>query len=168
MMKMKNVNEPGFKITHYCRSFKLNQIQDYMKTKNLITTILTAVMFAAQIQFSIAQKADKSLDGWTLLGTRTVDYTLDRDVVSVKESSQKFTSLKFVVNNGTLNMHKCTVHFKNGDTQDINFADEVNKSNDGRMMDLKGNSRAIEKITFWYDTKNSSNNQSIVEVWGKG
>ena len=72
-----------------------------------------------------------------------------------------------MVKNGTLNMHKCTVHFKNGDTQDIEFSEEVNKKNDCRIMALKGNSRAIEKVTFWYDTKGSADKKSIVEVWGK-
>ena len=137
-----------------------------MKTKMLVALMMGFIMFA-QIHVSIAQTANKSLDGWTLLGTRTVDYTLDRDVVSLKESTQYFTALKFIVKNGTLNMHKSTVHFANGDHQDIEFAEEVNKSNDGRIMELKGNSRPIEKVTFWYDSKNESNNKSIVELWGK-
>lgn len=136
-----------------------------MKTKNLIAFVV-ALIVIAQAQISLAQ-ANKTLDGWLLLGARKVDYTLDRDVVSVEESSTAFTGIKFVVKNGTLNMHKCTVHFKNGDTQDIAFSEEVNKANDGRFMDLKGNSRAIEKVTFWYDTKNSSDKKSIVEVWGR-
>lgn len=126
---------------------------------------MAIVMMQAQLSF--AQLADKSLDGWTLLGTRTVDYTIDRDVVEMKDSKEYFTALKFVVKNGTLNMHKCTVHFTDGDTRDISFADEVNKRNDGLMMDLKGSNRTIEKVTFWYDTKNSSDNKSIVELWGK-
>mgnify|MGYP003413961822 FL=1 len=65
-------------------------------------------------------------------------------------------------------MHKCTVHFADGETKDIEFSEEVNKANDGRMMDLKGSNRKIEKVTFWYDSKNSSDSKSIVEVWGKG
>ncbi len=136
-----------------------------MKIKNLIAFMIAFVLIA-QAHGLLAQK-NKSLDGWWLLGARTVDYTLDRDVVSVEDSKTTFTGLKFVVKNGTLNMHKCTVHFKNGDTQDIEFSEEVNKANDGRMMDLKGNSRAIEKVTFWYDTKNSGDHKSIVEVWGR-
>ena len=136
-----------------------------MKIKNLFAFVVAFIVFA-QVQVSLAQN-NKTLDGWLLLGARTVDYTLDRDVVSVEDSKTTFTSLKFIVKNGTLNMHKCTVHFKNGDTQDIEFSDEVNKNNDGRMMDLKGNSRAIEKVTFWYDTKKSADKKSIVEVWGK-
>ena len=136
-----------------------------MKIKNLFAFVIAIIVFA-HAHVSLAQ-ANKTLDGWLLLGARTVDYTLDRDVVSVEDSKTTFTSLKFVVKNGTLNMHKCTVHFKNGDTQDITFSDEVNKTNDGKLMDLKGNSRAIEKVTFWYDSKNDSDKKSIVEVWGK-
>ncbi len=136
-----------------------------MKIKNLFAFAIALIVFAhAHVSFA---QDNKTWDGWMLLGARTVDYTLDRDVVSVKESKTKFTSLKFFVKNGTLNMYKCTVHFKNGDTQDIEFSEDVNETNDGRLMALKGNSRAIEKVTFWYDTKNSSDKKSIVEIWGK-
>lgn len=137
-----------------------------MKIRNL-TVFIGALMLIAQAQMVFAQHADKSLDGWTLLGTRTVDYTLDRDVVAVKDTRDILTALKFKVKNGTLNMHKCTVHFADGETKDIEFSEEVNKANDGLIMDLKGSNRKIEKVTFWYDTKNTSDNKSIVELWGK-
>jgi hypothetical protein len=135
-----------------------------MKTRNVVAFMIAFLLIA---QFSFAQTADKMLDSWKLLGTRVVDYTLDRDVVTLNPSKTSVTGLKFLVKNGTINMHKATVHFANGDTQDIDFADQVNAANDGRIVELKGNSRAIEKVTFWYDTKNSSKDKSTVEVWGK-
>jgi len=139
-----------------------------MKIKNHIALIAALFIMLAQVQITFAQTAAKALDDWELLGTRVVDYTLDRDVVALKApSNQSVTGLKFVVKNGTLNMHKATVHFTNGDTQVIDFPPEVNKTNDGRVMDLKGNTRKIEKVTFWYDTVNKSNDKSVVEVWGK-
>ena len=138
-----------------------------MKRISLVA-ILATFMVLVQVQSSFAQlAADKSLDTWTLLGTRTVDYTLDRDVVDLKESGEYFQTLKFIVKNGTLNMHKCTVHFADGDTKVIELSDEMNKSNDGRILDLRGSNRKIEKVTFWYDSKNDSKNKSIVELWGK-
>jgi len=137
-----------------------------MKMKNVIA-FMTAVLVVAQVQISFGQKADKTMDGWTLLGTRVVDYTLDRDVISLKENDKLYTALKFKVKNGTLNMHKATVHFANGDVQDIEFPAEIDRTNDGRKIDLAGNMRNIDKVTFWYDTKNSSNDKSIVEVWAK-
>jgi hypothetical protein len=138
-----------------------------MKTKNIIALFITVIVFV-QAQLTSAQTAEKLLVGWELLGTREVDYTLDHDAISLKEGSHSITGLKFIVKNGsTLNMHKATVHFANGDVQDIEFPAEVNKSNDGRIVELKGNSRKIEKITFWYDTVNKAKEKSVVEVWGK-
>lgn len=138
-----------------------------MKTKNLVSFIAVIAILLTQVSMTKAQTADKSLDGWTLLGTCTVDYTLDRDVVSLNDTKGHFTALKFVVKNGTVNMHKCTVHFTDKESKDIQFSDEVNKANDGLILDMKGSNRGIEKVTFWYDTKNTSDNKSIVQLWGK-
>jgi predicted Zn-dependent protease len=141
-----------------------------MIKKTCVAFLVTAMVLALSHQ-TIAQgvlastKTDEA--AWTLLGTRTVDYTVDRDVVVVADSGTYFKSLKFIVKNGTLNMHKCTVHFTNGDTKVIDFPSEVNNTNDGRVLELMDNDKAIEKVTFWYDSKNSSNNKSVVELWGK-
>jgi len=135
--------------------------------KKTLVTLLVTIFVLAQAHVSSAQTADKSLDTWTLLGTKTVDYTIDRDVVLLEKSGSYFKSLKFIVKNGTLNMHKCTVHFVNGESKVVDFPEEVNYANDGRVLDLLGNTKSIEKVTFWYDTKNTSNNKSIVELWGK-
>src|SRR5688572_27749918 len=104
---------------------------------------------------------------WDKLGTEAVDFAIDHDVVSLKNSSKPYSALKIKVLNGTVNIHKATVHFANGDTQDIDLPDPVTPNNDGQLIDLVGNKRLIEKVTFWYDTKNSNNNKAVVEVWGK-
>jgi hypothetical protein len=107
------------------------------------------------------------LKDWKMLGSRVVDYTLDHDVVSLNNSQEAFTSLKVIVKNGSLNMHKATIHFANGDKQDITFPDVVTNESDGRSIELKGNDRVIEKVTFWYDTRKGSNQKSTIEVYGK-
>ncbi len=137
-----------------------------MKTRNTVAFVMLLLMMAIT-NFTFAQKADKILDSWKLLGSRAVDFTLDRDVITLNPKSENVTGLKFIVKNGVINMHKATVHFANGDTQNVEFADQVNASNDGRIVELKGNSRAIEKVTFWYDTDNDSSRKAMVEVWGK-
>lgn len=105
---------------------------------------------------------------WDKLGTEAVDYAIDHDVVTIQPgSTETYTALKIKVVNGTVNVHKATVHFANGDTQDVDLPKELNTGNDGKLIDLKGNKRAIEKVTFWYDTKASSNEKAVVEVWGK-
>lgn len=139
-----------------------------MKMKGLISLLVVAVLLiqAQQLFAQTASSVPARVDDWLLLGTHTVDYTLDRDVIALKEK-RKFEALKLVVKNGTLNMHKCTVHFTDGETKDIELSDGMNKANDGIIMDLKGSNRSVEKVTFWYDTKNNSDKRSVVEVWGK-
>jgi len=139
-----------------------------MKTNHFVACLLASVLIA-QIQIVYAQESNKieisaKAENWAFLGSHVVDYTLDRDVVSLQESTVTFTGLKVTVNNGPINLHKCTVHFSNGETQDVSFSTAIN---DGRLIDLYGNSRGIEKITFWYDTKNSADKKAVVEIWGK-
>jgi Protein of unknown function (DUF2541) len=104
---------------------------------------------------------------WDKIGTETVDYTIDHDVVSLNKSQQTYTALKIKVTNGTLNVHKATVHFANGDKQDVELPEVLTKENDGKLIDLVGNKRLIEKVTFWYDTKNENNEKATVEVWAR-
>ena len=134
-----------------------------MKTNRLFIAVIALLMIAtANVSFG-----QNLIKDWEPLGTRVVDYTLDHDVVSLKNSKEAFTALKVKVMGGTVNMHKATVHFANGDKQDIQFPEVVTPENDGRTIDLKGNDRVIEKVTFWYDTRQKSNEKATVEVWGK-
>jgi hypothetical protein len=135
-----------------------------MKTSRLIL-VAVALFFVATANFCYGQ-ANDFLKGWTNLGSRVVDYTLDHDVVTLN-GKEAFTQLKIVVKNGSLNMHKATVHFANGDKQDITFPDVATPENTGNNIDLKGNDRVIEKVTFWYDTRAKSNEKATVEVYGK-
>lgn len=134
-----------------------------MKTNKLLVAVIAMFMIAtAQISFG-----QNLIKDWEPLGTRVVDYTLDHDVVSLKSSTTAFTALRVSVKGGTINMHKATVHFANGDKQDINFPEVLTPENDGKVIDLKGNDRVIEKVTFWYDTRQSAKEKATIEVFGK-
>ena len=133
-----------------------------MKTRIIQLSYFLALLLCGYATVSQAQNTIT----WDKLGTKVVDYGIDRDVVTA--SSQKtYNALKIKVNNGHVNVHKVTVHFVNGDTQDIKLPDELTKENDGKLIDLKGNQRVIEKITFWYDTKNADKDKAVVEVWAR-
>ena len=114
-----------------------------------------------------AQSANQTYKDWQPLGTRVVDYTIDHDVIQVN-NTETFTAVKVGVKNGIVKVHKATVHFKNGETQEITLPDELTKGNDGKVIDLVGNKRAIDKITFWYDTKGSMKDEkAVIELWAK-
>jgi hypothetical protein len=138
-----------------------------MKTHNLqkgtLLACLIAVVLGGLVRIAVGQNAIT----WDKVGTKTVDYTIDRDVIDLKDTPVAYNALKLKVDQGTINIHKATVHFANGETQDVNIPDVLTKDNDGQFIDLKGNQRKINKIVFWYDTKNSNKQKAIVEVWAR-
>lgn len=127
---------------------------------------LTGILAIAFFLIGNAAIAQNKLT-WDKIGTETVDYTIDHDVVSLNKSQQTYTALKVKVINGTLNIHKATVHFANGDKQDVELPEVMDQGNDGKLIDLAGNKRIIEKVTFWYDTENKNNEKAMVEVWAR-
>ncbi len=136
-----------------------------MKTIHFRISYLVAFVMTLFIGSLSVAKAQNSLT-WDKLGTKTVDFTLDRDVVTASKQ-EAYSALKIKVNNGTINIHKVTVHFANGESQDVKLPAEMNKNNDGQLIDLKGNQRVIEKVTLWYDTVNKDKDKAVVEIWAK-
>ena len=107
------------------------------------------------------------LNNWQRLGIKKVNYKLDRDVIQVGAEDGRFTKLKIKVTAGNLNMHRMVVHYGNGSKQEIELRHNFNKRSNSRVIDLKGNKRVIRKITFVYDTKNTSRRKAKVHVFGR-
>ena len=151
----------------------MNNHDEHMSIIEFKIMQFRSLAFLATLCFSIlsitatAQTADKNKDGWVLLGSRAVDFLIDHDEVELKGGYGTLKSLKFTIKNGTLNMHKATIHFADGETTNLDFTDDEQGPLSERIVDLKGSYRSIEKVTFWYDTKSSSDNKATLEVWGK-
>ncbi|MFN8336097.1 MAG: hypothetical protein U0U09_13290 [Cyclobacteriaceae bacterium] len=125
-------------------------------------TMIAAVMYAR----AVYAQTSSGPEDWQMLGTHVVDYTLDYDVIPVTYKKGTFTTLKFRVTDGNINMHRCMITYENGDKQEIEIKHQFT-ANSEKVVDLKGNNRIIEKITFWYDTKNASARKAVIEAWGK-
>jgi len=108
----------------------------------------------------------QSRNAWDDLGTKSVDFALDRDVVSVS-NKEIYKTLKIKVDQGTVNVYKATVQFAGGRTQELNLPEVLTKENDGKLIELKDNKEVIEKITFWYDTKNSKTEKAVIKIWAR-
>jgi hypothetical protein len=134
--------------------------------KNSKLVFVLCCVFAVMIaHVSVAQTSSGSQE-WQQLGTRVVDYSLDYDVVPITYKKGTFTTLKIRVNDGNINVHRCMVTFENGEKQEIEIKHSFTAGSE-KTVDLKGNNRIIEKVTFWYDTKNKSSEKAVIEVWGK-
>jgi hypothetical protein len=136
-----------------------------MKTQ--LVKLAIALMFLVAIVLSAYSTFAQNNLTWDKIGTETVDYTIDHDVVSLNKSQQTYTALKIKVINGSVNVHKATVHFVNGENQDFELGEVISKENDGKLIDLVGNKRLIEKVTFWYDSENKNNEKAVIEVWAR-
>jgi hypothetical protein len=132
--------------------------------KTIISLTFMVAVLLTTLPGIAKKNAPINTDSWTLLGSHQVDYLIDRDEIDIVNGT--YDELKFMVKNGTLNMHKCTVYFADGTNRDIDFSDEVKASNE-RIVDFKGSNKIIDKVTFWYDTTGKSATKATLEVWGK-
>ena len=104
---------------------------------------------------------------WDKLGSRTVDYKLDRDVIHVGAKEGGFTKLKVEVRGGAVNMHKMVIKYMNGTSETIAQRHNFSKKSGSRVIDIKGGKRFIKNITMYYDTKNLARTKAVIYVLGR-
>ncbi|HTJ50083.1 MAG TPA: hypothetical protein VL443_11550, partial [Cyclobacteriaceae bacterium] len=103
-----------------------------MKTQIFKAPYLFALAFVLFLVNSASVTFAQNSITWDKLGTKVVDYAIDHDVVTAS-NQESYNSLKVKVNNGTVNVYKVTIHFANGDTQDVKLPSELTKDNDGKL-----------------------------------
>lgn len=103
---------------------------------------------------------------WEMLGQRKVDRKVDRDEILVTAREGVFRKIKLIVRRSPINMHRCVVHFRNGDTQNVELRNNIPAGSSTRVIDIEGNRRIIAKVVFWYDTKGLQD-KAVVELWGR-
>ena len=109
----------------------------------------------------------QTLRAWELLGVKKVDYAVDRDEVMVTAREGSFTGLKIRVKRSPINLHKIVIHYGNGQVDEIEVRSHIPAGAETRVIDLPGNKRVIQKVVFWYDTKNLARGKAVVELWGR-
>ena len=123
------------------------------------------VLIVSGSSFTSIEKAEE-IKPWVLLGTKVVNYKLDKDVIHVGMRDGRFNRLKIKVSGGSLNMHKMVVEYGNGSKETIHLKHNFAKGNLSRVINLEGKDRIIRDITFWYDSKNRSKKKAKVHVFG--
>ena len=127
------------------------------------TALLSAFFLLALLSFSSTSIAQR----WEKLGQRQVNFKIDKDEIGVGKFEGFFTALQLKVKDGPVNMHKMVVHYRNGNSQEIELKKNFTAGSESRVIDLPGNKRVISKVVFWYDTKNFSDSKAAVELWGR-
>ena len=137
-----------------------------MKTHfSLLLTLLFAFSLhaAPSLVFDAAEQGPR----WEKLGTRKVKYAIDRDEILVTRMEGRFTAIKIKVKGAPIDMMKCTIHFGNGQSQDVALRNTIPAGGETRVIDIAGGARVIKSVVFWYDTKNRARKRATVELWGR-
>ena len=133
--------------------------------KSTLFTFLTIAVMGLFSSFTV--QSNSYLKNWKHLGNQRVNFGLDKDVIRVTASRGVFTKLKLNITNGSLNMHRMLVVYKNGSRQEIKIKQYFNRGSSSRVIDLKGNKRVVNRVIFWYDSKNRSRRKAVVHLYGK-
>jgi hypothetical protein len=88
-------------------------------------------------------------EGWTPLGSRTVAFRADRDVITAAGDGT-FRQVRFEVDGGDLEMFDVQIVFGNGDTHAPATRLVFRENDRSRVMDLPGAARVIRRIEFRY------------------
>lgn len=104
---------------------------------------------------------------WEHLGSRKINYTLDRDVIYVTGAEGTFNALKIKVTREPIALYDIKVHYRNGGVEDIKTRINIPAGGESRVIDLRGRNRVIEKVVFRYETKGNNDRRSKVLLYGR-
>ena len=104
---------------------------------------------------------------WEKLGSRKVNFTIDKDVIQLGAKEGAFSKLMIKVTGGAINMHRMIIHYGNGGKEEIPLKHSFSKGKNSRMIDIKGRVRLIKNVTFWYDSKNIQGKKATLHLLGK-
>jgi hypothetical protein len=145
-----------------------------LKTITMKPQLLIAVAIVSmQLSFTVADPAlpaaNRSLtspNAWEVLGTRSVRYGTDHDVISV--SSEKwYKGIYFKVTDAPIRINDMKVYFDNGDKFDVSIRGMIRENGHSRTIELPGGQRRITKVEFSYETMGSNRGTANLTLWGK-
>ena len=129
----------------------------------IIRKILISLLFSLFITVGATAVSAQ----WQELGQRTVNFTADHDTIKAVWKKGAFTAFKLLVTKAPVHFSRITVTFGNKETQEIVFDDFMKPGDEGRAIELAGNTRVVDKVDFWYVTESLGKKKSRVTLYGR-
>jgi hypothetical protein len=116
-----------------------------------------------------AQRRDRDRDrnDWELLGSQTVGFQVDRDVIRVGRGEGRFTRIALEARNNDVFLMDLKVVFLNGQTQDIPVRALIRAGSRTRPLDLAGGERGIRQIEMVYRARPGFGGRATLNVYGE-
>lgn len=139
--------------------------------KHILKLLMLALITCSSTGYAIAQKekeiAPAEKGTWQHIGTGTVDFNKDRDVVIVT-GADVFRKIKFKVKDAKIELREIDVVFENEGHQEIKVGAVIDRGGESPAIDLRGNTRRIKRIAFVYKTIPGANfEKAEVTLWGE-
>lgn len=108
-------------------------------------------------------------DRWVQLGTRTVEFRGETDVIPIGRSEGRFRNIALVVRRGEVYVHGVRVRFANGEIQNINIRERYSAGGRTGPLDLEGDARVVDSVELLYRAVEGGHRggPALVEVWGE-
>jgi hypothetical protein len=103
---------------------------------------------------------------YELLGEKKVDFDADKDTIDVGGKEGRYVSILLGVIGGNLEMFDIKVKFANGDDYSPEVRHEFKQGERSRQIDLPGEARVINEVTFKYSSK-IRKGKATVKLFGK-
>jgi hypothetical protein len=108
-----------------------------------------------------------AVEGWTHLGSRTVEFRADRDVISAVGDGA-FRQVRFQVDKGDLEMFDVRIVFANGERYSPPTRLVFGENSHSRVIDLPGTVRVIRRIEFRYRSiAGGGEGRAVVHAYGR-
>jgi len=134
--------------------------------KKKITAILA---FAFSISLASAQQPAVMVStspGWHKIATTTVDFTKERDEVSVL-GADHFSAIKLMVTGAPIDLQDLEIWYENGMKQDVALRASMEIGKESRVIDIEGGDKDIDKIVLVYKTMpNRKDEKAEVTIFG--
>jgi len=114
-----------------------------------------------------AQRRDRDRDDWELLGTQTVGFRVDRDVIRVGRGEGPFTRIALEARENDIFLMDLKVVFLNGQVQDLPVRALLRANSRTRSIDLVGGERGIRQIEVVYRARPDFRGRAILNVYGE-
>jgi len=138
--------------------------------KQHICRLWLSATFLCCINISQAQQVKAARPGpagsWRLLGTTSVKFTVDKDVIWVT-GADAFRRLKFKVMDAPVEILNMTVVYESGQPDNIPVRAVIPQGGESRIIDLQGTVRRIRKVSFVYKSPGKiTRGTAKVALWG--
>jgi hypothetical protein len=134
---------------------------------------IALAIIATQLSFTTPQSVSSnkvattaSPNAWEVLGSRSVRYGTDHDVISVS-SDKWYKGVYFKVTDAPIKINDMKIYFDNGDKFDVSIRGMIKQNGHSRTIELPGGDRRITKVEFSYETMGSNRGTANLTLWGK-